>query len=233
MLVPRGACLALIVATAGCGADAVAAPPPGMVASLTSGAVEVASGGVDLIVASVIRTGEFAGDVQFVVDGAPEGIHVEASTTQTSTGVTSALLAIAASGAVPLGDYPLTIRAIAYGVPDARATLLVTVAPAGTQGYTLEARPIAVVRGANASVNASIDRGVNTKNVSVALTAPGLPAGVSATLYPATNTAALATLTVTVGGEVTPGHYTITLRGVAAGIADRVAVIPLTVLAGP
>ncbi len=90
-----------------------------------------------------------------------------------------------------------------------------------------------MVRGSSVSGFASIDRGLNTLDVPVTLIAENVPAGVTAILYPTTNYKALSTMTVTVAANVAPGHYTFSVRGVAPGLADRTAIIPLTVLAGP
>jgi hypothetical protein len=48
--------------------------------------------------------------------------------------------------------------------------------------------------------------------------------------YPVSNVAALSNMTVTVGADVQPGQYSVTIRGATSGLSDRVATIPLQVL---
>ncbi len=204
-----------------------------MKAYVTSPTVEIAGGGAQLVMASVTRLNGYDGDIALVVDALPEGMRAESDGMQTADGVSSALIAIVASTAVIPGKYPVSVRAIGFGVPDASVALSVEVSPAGTPVYTLEARPISAYQGASTVVRASIDRGANTKSVPVTLTATAVPNGVGVLLYPETNVAAITTMTVVVGPGVPLGQYAITLRGVSVGLPDRVATIPLTVLSKP
>ena len=205
-------------------------PLEGLAAYLTSPSIEIATGGAQLVMVSVTHLNGFTGDVLLVVDAVPEGMRAESSAMETTDGVSSALLAISAPATVAAGSYPVTVRAIGFGVPDASVPLTIVVSPSGTPVYTLEARPVSAYQGTSTAVRASIDRGVNTKNKPVTLTVTGAPNGVGVTLYPETNDAAVSTMTVTVAASVPVGQYTITLRGVSVGLADRVANIPLTVL---
>ena len=208
-------------------------PTPGMIAHVTSPTIELAGGGAQLVMASVTRLNGFDADIALVVDALPEGMRAESNGMETVDGMSSALIAVVASTNVVPGQYPVTVRAIGFGVPDASVGLTVVVSPAGTPVYTLEARPISVYAGASAIVRTSIDRGVNTKSRPITVLVTDVPNGVGVSLYPETNVAAITTMTVVAGPNVLPGQYAIKIRGVSVGLPDRVATIPLTVLHTP
>ena len=65
------------------------------------------------------------------------------------------------------------------------------------------------------------------------LTLEGAPAGVTGVFAPAAVTATTSTLTLTVGGAVAVGNYTLTVRGTASGQTDKTRTFVLTVAAVP
>ena len=224
----------LLAGAVGCDASsmtgATADTTPSIAVTLTSPQVEAARDQVELLVANVTRRGGYGGDVQLVIDSIPSGVRAQVSGYITENGVTSAFVAVHVDSGVALGIYTMAVRAVAFGLPDIVTPLSVVVEPDGTPGYTLETRPINVTRGTSVTVYANIDRSSDAINVPVTISAEKLPAGVTVSLYPTTNQKVLSNMTVTVGADVEPGQYSLTIRGVTGGLSDRVATIPLQVL---
>lgn len=231
---PAPAVAMLLAALAACDAASVPSLPqanPAISVSMSSPQLEVARGQVELVLANVRRSGGYGGDVTLIVDGAPAGIRAQVSGYVTENGMTSAYVAVFIDQSVPIGIYNLSVRVIAFGLADAAAPFSVVVEPSGTPAYTLGSRPISILRGTSAVMLTYIDRGSNTRDVPVVLTAEGLPGGVTVSLYPITNAKSLTNMTVTVGAGVPPGHHTITIRGTTSTMNDRITTIPLQVLA--
>lgn len=87
-----------------------------------------------------------------------------------------------------------------------------------------------VAQGASPTVAVTIDRTNFTGGVALFLS--GMPAQVSGSFAPGTTNGTASTLTVTVGGGVTPGNYTLVVNGNGAPGA-RTTNLPLTVTAAP
>ena len=104
---------------------------------------------------------------------------------------------------------------------------------ATTADFTLAANPasVSVTRGASASAAISIAR-VGGFGSSVAFTAAGLPAGVTATFNPTSTTGNSSTVTFTASATATLGPATVTITGTGGGLA-RTTTIALTVNAAP
>jgi len=98
--------------------------------------------------------------------------------------------------------------------------------------YALLLAPAAlnVIQGATPTVNVTIDRTNFTGGVALFLT--GAPAQVSGTFLPASTNTSASTLTITVGGSVTPGAYNLVVNGNGAPGA-RTTSLPLTVMPAP
>jgi cellulose 1,4-beta-cellobiosidase len=103
-----------------------------------------------------------------------------------------------------------------------------TVSSNGTSDFALSANPAGgtLPQGASGSSTISIDRSGYAG--SVALTVSGAPAGVMATLDPATTTGTTSTLSVAVSSSAAPGTSTLTVTGTGGGIT-RTAQLALTV----
>jgi uncharacterized membrane protein len=99
--------------------------------------------------------------------------------------------------------------------------------------FTLAANPasVSVTRGASTSASISIAR-VGGFGSSVAFTAAGLPAGVTATFNPISTTGNSSTVTFTASATATLGPATVTITGTGGGLA-RTTTIALTVNAAP
>ena len=227
--------LVTLALLAGCRASELEPSASTSALTLTVGSdqLDLPQGLAALTVVNVSRARGFSGDVSFSVEGVPDGMRALASSVETQDGVTSALLAVGTDPGFPTGVYPLTIHASGNGQPDALGLLTVTVTPAGSGVYALEIRPVSVPQGGQVSTLLSINR-ADFFNISVRTTAENIPAGVTVTIYPEDNLKALSNMTVAVSKNVAPGEYRLTFRGSTPGLADRIEVVPLTVLpSGP
>ena len=105
------------------------------------------------------------------------------------------------------------------------------------QGFTvaLSSTTLSVEQGASGTVTATIGR-TGSFAGTVNLSTESVPTGITAAFSPAAVTSGTTstTLTVTVAASVTPGPYSFTIRGQAAGINDqRTATVSMTVTAKP
>lgn len=102
-----------------------------------------------------------------------------------------------------------------------------------TPDYSLGAAPasLTVNRGANAAVSISITRAGGFTG-SVALSASGLPAGVTASFSPASTTGNASTLTLSASSTAAPGNATVTIGGSNATVGARSVQVALTIGSG-
>lgn len=98
--------------------------------------------------------------------------------------------------------------------------------------YLLQLAPasLTVTQGTSPTVSVTIARSNFTGGVALFLT--GAPPQVSGSFFPATTNTTASTLTLTVGGGVTPGNYTLVVNGNGAPGA-RTTPLPLTVTPAP
>lgn len=112
-----------------------AAPVQSVGIALSSGSLSLEQGEDGTIGVTITRNGGFAGAVDIAVSGAPAGV---AATVTESTGAPSmvpiaggsATIAISTSGSAAPGSYTLDVSATADGVPDASASVALTVTSA-------------------------------------------------------------------------------------------------------
>lgn len=195
---------------------------------------------------NIART-NFTGAVTLALDAPPTG--VTATFNPAAPTGTSSVATINVAGNVAPGNYTLTIKGTASGVPtsvdpgvvseeaalvagDRTTTVALTVAPA--PDFTIAAAPTAVNAsvGGTANTNVSIVRTNLTADVALSLVTP--PAGITGAFTPATLTGATLTssLVISVAGSVAPGQYQVTVQG-AAGTLTKTVVVTVTVVAGP
>jgi len=217
-------------ALAGCGSSLESPPAPAIALDVASSDLEVAQGTAQLIAVNVARSGGFDGDVGLSVDGTGPGLRAVVAFPETADGITDAMLAVAADTNFPTGAYRLIMRASGPGVPDAVDSLRVVVDPAGTPVYALQMRPIVVTLGLPVTVFVNIDRS-NALNREIDLGSEEVPAQIRVSITPVANYKALAYMTVTADSHATPGRYQILVRGVSAGLADRLTRVPVTIRA--
>ncbi len=226
----RGLLAAALLTAACSGGDG---PPTGtqggsITISVSTGSVTVNQGASATVTVTVSRAGGFSGAVTVAVQNAPTGVTAAGATI--GAGSASASLTIQASGTAPAGTSTLTIRASGAGVSDATATLSLIVAAIQTGGFTLSLSPATatVQQGTNTQVTVNITRTAPFTGA-VALSATGLPSGVTAAFNPTSATGNSAALTLTAAANAATGTQTITVRGTGTGVSDQSVTLAVTV----
>lgn len=109
-----------------------------------------------------------------------------------------------------------------------------TTGPTGSITIAVTPAALTVQQGSTGELTLALTRGGGFTGA-VAVTAEGLPSGVTATISPSTLTGSTssATVSVTVAVTMAPGAYTATLRATAQGLAESTASYAITVSAAP
>lgn len=182
----------------------------------------------------ITRTAPFAGAVDLTVSGAPA--NVTATLTPTNVPGNSSTLSVTAAASAVNGTYPLVVRATGAGIADATASIPVTITGGAAAGVsiTFGTTPLPLTAG-GASGNSTVTlarQGTFTGAVGLAFTAP--PAGITATVSPASvaSGSTTATATVQASAAVAPGNYNLTLNGTGTGIPAATGTLPVTVTGG-
>ncbi len=179
-------------------------------------------------------TGGFNSDVALTAAGLPAGVTAAFSPmTIAAPGTGNATLTLTAASTVVAGNYPITITGSGGGMTK-QANLILTIMPLPT--FTMSAYPTSVSvvqQGTGTSIiTTTVSGGFNG---AVALTASGLPAGVSAAFYPVAIPApgsGSATLTFTVASTAVAGSYPVTVTATGGGVT-RQATVTVTVTQRP
>ncbi len=179
-------------------------------------------------------SGGFNADIALSASGMPSGVTVSFNPqTIPAPGAGSSTMTITvASNAVP-GTYPITVTGSGGGIQqNTTVTLTVTAAPS----FTISASPasLSIQQGnqGNSTITTTISGGFNAD---IALSASGMPSGVTVSFNPQTIPAPGAgssTMTITVASNTVPGTYPITVTGSGGGIQQNTTVT-LTVTAAP
>jgi subtilase family serine protease len=203
-------------------AGGATAPNYALSASPSSLSIAEGAGGTSTI--TVTPSGGFTGAVSLAASGLPSGVTASfspASATTTST------LTLTASSTATVGSATITITGTS-GTLVHTTTVALTVTATATPNYTLSASPasLSIAQGAaGASTIALAKTGGFTGTV--ALTANGLPAGVTASFSPASATTT-STLTLTASSTATVGSATVTVTG-TSGTLVHTTTIALTI----
>jgi subtilase family serine protease len=188
--------------------------------SLTSGSgsVSVTPGSTASLPIGILAQNGFTGSVVLTVTGLPAGV--------TATFSSTALTLTAASSAAP-GTYPLTVTGKS-GALTASLTLSAIVAPAS--GFSLSASPasLGMAQGSTAKSTVTVTS-TGSFSGTVALTASGLPSGVTAA-FTRGATAAANSLTLTASNTAAIGTSTVTVTGTSGSLTQKTSVT-LTVTA--
>lgn len=179
---------------------------------------------------TITRTGDFKGEVEFTVTGAPTGMTAKFDPVKTTTTGTETTLTLTVGDAVAVQKYTLKVVATS-GKTKKEVPLEVNVLV--KPDFTLATNPasLTVKTGATGTVTINLTRNA-TMTGAIALTLEGAPAGVTGTFNPASVAAATSTLTLNVATTAAGGTYNLTVRGKGDGV-DKTAVVKLTVEALP
>lgn len=199
---------------------------PSIALSLSATATTIPRGSVTQFTATVTRT-NYSGATNVTVTGASNGVSVIVSSFGDVSGV-----AIGALVATP-GTYPLVVTATGNGVASVSQAFTLTITPSPASLFTLGITPsaLSVQQGNTGQVAVTISR--TNFPFAVDLTLEGAPAGVTSAFGQSSVTTNSTSLTLSVGGTVAPGTYTLVVRGTATGVATQTATLSLTVTPAP
>lgn len=229
---PLSLALAAIVACSG-GETSGPDPAGGSIAIAIGQAIlNALVGGTATATATVTRSGDFTGSVTVTASGLPNGVTLTGNTQTTAGAVTTATLTFTIAGTATAGTSTITVTASGSGVTSATTTftLTLTTGASGTIAIALSPTSGSAPQSGSTTTNVTITRTSFTG--AVALTAEGLPAGVTAAFNPPSVTATTSVLTLTVGAAVVAQAYQLTIRASTGGTtADATAQFTLTVTA--
>ena len=205
-------------------------PQPDFALSANPTSVNVTRGLTANSAITITRTGGFTGSVALSASGLPTG--VTASFSPASTTGTSSTVTFTASATATLGPATVTITGTSAG-QTRPTTINLTVVAQPTPDFSLAANPtsLTINRGASGMSTITITR-TGGFTGSVALSASGLPAGVTASFNPASTTGNASALTLAASNTATTGQATVTITGVSGGLTHSIP-ISLTVNAPP
>ena len=227
---------ALVVATtiAACssGDDNGTEPTPAIEIALSANTLTLTQGTSGTVNVTLTRAIGFTGPVTLAVEGLPAGVTAVAAPTPIPSGSTTSVITVTAAATATPGTANLTVRASGTGVTDKTGTIALTVNVAPSYTLSVGSATVTVAQGASTTQNITLTR-TGGFTGAVALTAEGLPAGVTASFNPQSVTANASVLTLTAAAGATTGNPTITVRGTATGQTDKTATFQLTVNAAP
>lgn len=226
----RGAAALLCVVAIACSGDDPTPPPPlapSLAVTLSGIGTSIVAGTGASFTATVTRT-NYSSPVTITVSGTPMGV----TSSVTSNGDTYSIALATVASTAP-GNYPLTVTASGTGVASATASYTLSLSAPPVASYTLAIAPttLSVQQGSSGQVTVNLTRSNFTGVVNLAVS--GVPAGANAILGSTGVTGDNTTLSLAAGGAVTPGTYTVTVTGSAAGIPNRTATLTFVVTAGP
>ncbi len=197
--------------------------------SASPNSVSIAQGAAGSSTITVTDINGFTGSVSLAASGLPSGVTASfspASTTGTST------LTLTAASTATVGSATVTITGTS-GTLTHTTTVALTVTSTATPNYSLSASPssLSIAPGANGSSTITVtDSGGFTG--SVALTASGLPTGVTASFSPASTTGT-STLTLTASSTAVAGTTNVTIIGTSGSLTHNTTIALTITAAGP
>jgi uncharacterized membrane protein len=194
--------------------------------TLTATAASAVPGASGTSTIAIQRT-NFTGPVTLTLENPPAGIT--GTFNPTPANGDQSVLTINVAPTVAPGTYNLTVKGAATGPGEKTTTVALTVTAAPT--YTLSVTPttLPINAGDNGQATVNIARANFDGTVTLSLDAP--PAGITATFNPAGVTGPTAIATINVAANVAPGNHPVTIKGTAAGTADKTTILTVTVAA--
>jgi phospholipase C len=176
----------------------------------------------------------FNAAVALSASGLPTGVTAAFSPASIAApGSGTSTLTLTASSSAPVGSYAVTVTGVGGGVTQTVSLTLAVTAGTGT-GFSLAANPTSAAAAPGSSTTSTITSTlIGGFSSAVALSASGLPSGVTASFTPASLAApgsGTSTLTLTASGSAVAGTYTVTVTGTGGG-ATETAIVSFTVSA--
>ena len=172
---------------------------------------------------AIARSGGFTGAVTLAASGLPAGVTAAFG----PVSATGSTLTLTASASATTGPATVTVTGTGGGLTRT-TTIALTVNTPATPNFVLSASPgsLTIAQGSSAASTITIARSGGFA-AAVALTASGLPSGVTAAFNPASATNS-STLTLTASSAATTGPATVTVTATGGGLT-RTATIGVTV----
>jgi len=207
---------------------------PAFTIGASPSSASVVQGGAGTSTITTAISGGFDSAIALSASGQPSGVTVSFSPASIATpGSGTSTVTITVGSTAATGTSTITITGTGGGITHS-ATVSLTVTAAGAPAFTLAASPtsVSVVQGSSgtSSMSTSVSGGFNS---AVALSASGLPSGVTATFSPASIAApgsGSSTLTLAVAATAATGTSAITITAKGAGITHT-STVNLTVTA--
>lgn len=192
---------------------------PGFSLSASPGSVSVVAGNSGSSTITSTVTGGFDSAVTLSASGQPSGVTVTFNPTSI-TGSGSSAMTIAVASTVAAGTYPITVTGTSGSTKETTSVSL-TVTTAGSGNFTISVSPSSgyLYQGQSgyAVVTTSVSGGFDA---SIALSATGVPSGVTYSFSPASISApgsGTSDFNLTVSRSARIGTYTITIKGTGGG----------------
>jgi uncharacterized membrane protein len=203
-----------------------APPPPDFTLSVNPSSLTINRGASSGATVTIARTGGFDSVVALSASGLPGGVTASFESPPGPVSVIS--MFIAASSTAATGMTSVTINGSGGGLTRS-TTLVLTINAPPPSDFTLSASPasLTVNRGASGASTITITR-TGGFTSSVALSATGLPSGVTATFNPASATGTSSALTLAASSAATTGTVNVTVSGTGGGLT-RAITLSLTV----
>jgi hypothetical protein len=175
---------------------------------------------------TITRSGGFTSGVALSATGLPSGVTATFNPASTTGG--SSALTLVASNTAATGAFTVTINGSGGGLSRS-TTLSLRVNAAPTPDFTLSASPsnLTVNRGASGTSTITITR-TGGFTSAVALSASGLPSGITAAFNPVSTTGGSSALTLSASSAAATGMTSVTINGVGGGLT-RSTMLILTV----
>jgi Pro-kumamolisin, activation domain len=204
-----------------------------MTASPTSVTVAQGSSGTSTITTTI--SGSFDSAIALSASGLPTGATAGFNPSSISApGTGSSTLTITVGSATPTGTYTITVTGTGGGVTQT-ASVSLTVSSGSTPSFTISASPASVTIAQGSSGTSKVSTTVaGGFDSAIALSASGLPSGVTASFNPSSIAApgsGSSTLTLTASSSAATGTYTVTITGTGGGLTHTTTVA-LTVSTG-
>jgi uncharacterized membrane protein len=201
-------------------------PPPGFALSATPVSLSLAQGGSASSAIAITPQGGFNGTVALAASGLPNGVTAAFSPASAASANT---VTFTASSTAAIAPWTATITGTSGSLKSSVTIVVIMTAPAG---FTLTSTPGNVSLTPGASGTSTI--GISDQNGfsgTVALTASGLPSGVTATFSPA-STASKSTVTFTAASTAATNTSTVTITGTSGSLTSKLT-IALSVAPAP
>ena len=203
-----------------------APPPPDFTLSVNPSSLTINRGASSGATVTIARTGGFNNVVALSASGLPSGVTASFESPPGPVSVIS--MFIAASSTAATGMTSVTINGSGGGLTRS-TTLVLTINAPPPSDFTLSASPasLTVNRGASGASTITITR-TGGFTSAVALSATGLPSGVTATFNPVSATGTSSALTLSASTAATTGIVNVTVSGTGGGLT-RAITLSLTV----